>query len=262
MLPSARRQTLALVAALVRSSSRPHVASCRRPASAVAASGRRAPAEYEDGDVLVDDRESAAAATAQPSSPSALTADPYGWATAQDHRAAPLWMVFEAQREERPLEGHMSGQRRKLRDNPTEIRLPARDALSRAYATGRRKTATARVWVGPGSGAFTVNGRALADYFPRIGDRQIALQPLVVSHMCGAVDVKLTVRGSGLSGQAGACRHGLANAIARYEPYMKPLLSRCECVLGGPCVLFASWGHVLSVLWGVGGYPVEASVGH
>lgn len=104
-----------------------------------------------------------------------------------------------------------------------------RDAQGRAYATGRRKTAAARVWVKLGDGAFTINGRTLAAYFPRGSDRAYCLEPLVAAHACGAFDVWLTVSGGGLTGQAGAIRHGLAKALARFDPYLKPGLKKSEC---------------------------------
>jgi ribosomal protein S9 len=79
-----------------------------------------------------------------------------------------------------------------------------------------------------GDGAFTINGRTLAAYFPRASDRRHALEPLIATQACGAFDVWLTVAGGGLSGQAGAVRHGLSNALARYDPYLKPGLKRRE----------------------------------
>jgi small subunit ribosomal protein S9 len=103
-----------------------------------------------------------------------------------------------------------------------------RDALGRAYATGRRKEASARVWVGAGDGRVTVNGLDLVDYFHRQNDRTHLMEPLVVTQTCGAVDIMLTVRGGGMHGQAGAVRHGLANALALWDPYLKPALRRCE----------------------------------
>ena len=107
-----------------------------------------------------------------------------------------------------------------------------RDALNRAYATGRRKTAVARVWVRPGEGSFSVNGRTLADYFHRSADRVTAMEPLISSQTAGAFDVMLTVEGGGLTGQAGAIKHGLAGALSRYDPYLKPGLQRGACIGG------------------------------
>ena len=101
-----------------------------------------------------------------------------------------------------------------------------RDALNRAYATGRRKTAVARVWVTTGEGSFTVNGRTFADYFHRTHDRITAMEPLIATQSAGSFDVWLTVEGGGLSGQAGAIRHGLAGALTRFDPYLKPALLR------------------------------------
>lgn len=170
----------------------------------------------------------AAAASAQDSGVTSLRANPYGWEE-QIPRSAPLWMLYEAAREEQRLPEDRSGAASRLRDNPTEIRIPERDSKGRAYATGRRKEAVARVWVRAGDGAITVNGQTLADHFKMLSSRQHLLEPLVVTQTCGAVDVMITVKSGGYRGQAGAIRHGLANALARYDPYLKPALRRCEC---------------------------------
>jgi small subunit ribosomal protein S9 len=189
----------------------------------------------------------AAAASADGGGITSLRANPYGWEE-QTPRSAPLWMLYEAAREERRLPEDRSAGASRLRDNPTEVRVPERDAKGRAYATGRRKEATARVWVAAGGdGAITVNGQALADYFPRMSDRQHALEPLVVTQTCGAVDVMVTVASGGMAGQAGAVRHGLANALARYDPYLKPALRRCAfCVHWGCCREAILWGGLFA----------------
>lgn len=83
------------------------------------------------------------------------------------------------------------------------------------YATGRRKEATARVWLKPGTGSFIVNGRALNEYFGRETSIMIINQPLQVLEQMGKVDMTVNVRGGGLSGQAGAIRHGLSRALTR-----------------------------------------------
>ena len=83
------------------------------------------------------------------------------------------------------------------------------------YATGRRKEATARVWLKPGTGSFVVNGRALTEYFGRETSIMIINQPLQVLEQMGKVDMTVNVRGGGLSGQAGAIRHGLSRALTR-----------------------------------------------
>ncbi len=101
-----------------------------------------------------------------------------------------------------------------------------RDAKGRSYATGRRKNAVARVWVKPGSGKVTVNGKEEAKYFARPVLRMILRQPLVVTNRETQFDVVVTVCGGGLSGQAGAVRHGISRALVNYEPELKPILKK------------------------------------
>lgn len=179
------------------------------------------------------DRLSAADTTSRPSTKgNSLSANPYGWdIDTREVKEAPLWMLYEATREEEKLVDRGAGRKLPRVDNETEIRIPMRDEKGRAYATGRRKTAVARVWVKLGDGKFMVNSKPLCDYFPRIHDRKLALEPLVITESCGAFDVYLTTRSGGLSGQAGAIRHGLANALARFDPYLKPVLRRCKFTL-------------------------------
>ena len=98
------------------------------------------------------------------------------------------------------------------------------DKLGRAYATGKRKNAVARVWIKPGKGTTTVNGRTLEVYFARPVLRMILQQPLVVASRLGQYDLSITVAGGGLSGQAGAVRHGLAKALTYFEPELRPAL--------------------------------------
>ena len=100
------------------------------------------------------------------------------------------------------------------------------DKLGRAYATGKRKNAVARVWIKPGSGTTTVNGRTLDIYFARPVLRMILQQPLVIANRLGQYDISVTVAGGGLSGQAGAARHGLAKALTHFEPELRPALKR------------------------------------
>ena len=96
--------------------------------------------------------------------------------------------------------------------------------LDRFYATGRRKTSVGRVWIRPGAGRIVVNRRAFDDYFPRETLRMIIAQPLEVTSTVGQFDVFVTVGGGGPSGQAGAVRHGLARALARFdEKFRLPL---------------------------------------
>jgi small subunit ribosomal protein S9 len=103
-------------------------------------------------------------------------------------------------------------------------REPKRDAQGRAYATGKRKNAVARVWIKPGKGQITVNGRDQTVYFARPVLRMMIAQPLEVAGRLGEFDVDVTVTGSGLSGQAGAVRHGIAKALTEYEPGLRTAL--------------------------------------
>ena len=95
------------------------------------------------------------------------------------------------------------------------------DAQGRSYATGRRKDAVARVWIKPGSGKITVNGRDQAVYFARPTLRLVINQPFGVADRMGAYDVVCTVKGGGLSGQAGAVKHGIATALSKFEPALR-----------------------------------------
>jgi small subunit ribosomal protein S9 len=100
------------------------------------------------------------------------------------------------------------------------------DAQGRAYATGKRKDAVARVWIRPGSGKVTVNKRPLEVYFARPVLRMILEQPIQVANRQGQYDVIVTVAGGGLSGQAGAVRHGLSKALTYFEPELRGVLKR------------------------------------
>ncbi|GAA0579733.1 30S ribosomal protein S9 [Rhizomicrobium electricum] len=99
-----------------------------------------------------------------------------------------------------------------------------RDAKGRAYATGRRKNAVARVWVKPGKGTITINSKDEKVYFARPVLRMIVRQPLIAANRDGQFDVIVTVTGGGLSGQAGAVRHGLSRALVAYEPALRGVL--------------------------------------
>ncbi|MBE7218773.1 MAG: 30S ribosomal protein S9 [Caulobacteraceae bacterium] len=101
---------------------------------------------------------------------------------------------------------------------------PKIDAQGRAYATGKRKNAIARVWIKPGRGAITINGRDQEVYFARPVLRMMIAQPLAVTDRLTQFDVTVTVEGSGLSGQAGAIRHGLSKALTYYEPGLRAAL--------------------------------------
>ena len=103
-------------------------------------------------------------------------------------------------------------------------REPKRDALGRSYATGKRKDAVARVWVKPGSGKVVVNGKEIAVYFARPVLQMILKQPFQVANVEGQFDVYATVAGGGLSGQAGAVKHGISKALQLYEPSLRGAL--------------------------------------
>ena len=100
------------------------------------------------------------------------------------------------------------------------------DKQGRAYATGKRKNAVARVWIKPGNGKIEVNGRDSPVYFARPVLRMLLNQPFVVTDRLGQFDVWCTVSGGGLSGQAGAVRHGLSKALMNYEPDLRGALKR------------------------------------
>jgi small subunit ribosomal protein S9 len=108
----------------------------------------------------------------------------------------------------------------------TPLREQKLDKHGRAYATGKRKNAIARVWIKPGTGRISVNGRDVATYFARPVLRMIIQQPLVVAKRAGQYDLVVSVAGGGLSGQAGAVRHGLSKALTHYEPELRAPLKR------------------------------------
>ena len=103
-------------------------------------------------------------------------------------------------------------------------RVAVRDKLGRAYATGKRKDAVARVWIKPGSGKVVVNGKDIAAYFARPVLQMILRQPFQVAGVDGQFDVVATVKGGGLSGQAGAVKHGISKALQFYDPSMRGAL--------------------------------------
>jgi small subunit ribosomal protein S9 len=112
-----------------------------------------------------------------------------------------------------------------LSNEPVREPMPLReqiiDAQGRAYATGRRKDAVARVWIKPGSGKITVNGRDQEVYFARPTLRLVISQAFEVADRVGGYDVTCTVKGGGLSGQAGAVRHGISQALTKFEPILR-----------------------------------------
>ena len=103
-------------------------------------------------------------------------------------------------------------------------REPVRDAQGRSYATGKRKDAVARVWVKPGSGKVVVNGKEMAVYFARPVLQLIVRQPAQIAGVEGQFDVYATVTGGGLSGQAGAVKHGISKALQLYDPSLRGAL--------------------------------------
>ena len=108
------------------------------------------------------------------------------------------------------------------------------DKYGRAYATGRRKDAVARVWLKPGSGKIVVNGREQETYFARATLRLVINQPFDVSDRRGQYDVVATVVGGGLSGQAGAVKHGIAQALTRYEPALRTTVKQAGFLTRDP----------------------------
>ena len=104
---------------------------------------------------------------------------------------------------------------------PTIVREPKRDDFGRSYATGKRKDAIARVWIKPGSGKVVVNGKEMNSYFARPVLQMILRQPFQVAGVEDQFDVNATVKGGGLSGQAGAVKHGISKALQLYEPSLR-----------------------------------------
>ncbi len=105
-------------------------------------------------------------------------------------------------------------------------RVKTVDAQGRAYATGRRKDAVARVWLKPGSGKVTINGRDQVVYFSRNTHRLVMNQPFLIANSFGKFDIVATVKGGGLSGQAGAVRHGISRALQNFDPELRPTLKK------------------------------------
>ena len=117
------------------------------------------------------------------------------------------------------------------------LREPKRDEFGRSYATGRRKDAVARVWVKPGKGAVEINGKPIGRYFARPVLRMLIAQPFLVADRYQQFDVFCTVVGGGLSGQAGAVRHGLSRALTNYEPGLRPILKKAGFLTRDPRVV-------------------------
>jgi len=116
-------------------------------------------------------------------------------------------------------------------------REPKRDAQGRAYATGRRKDAVARVWVKPGKGTIEINGKPQSKYFARPVLRMLITQPFLVADRYQQFDVSCTVTGGGLSGQAGAVRHGISRALCNFEPELRAILKKAGFLTRDPRVV-------------------------
>ncbi len=121
--------------------------------------------------------------------------------------------------------------------SPAPLREQQIDAQGRAYATGKRKNAIARVWLRPGSGKITVNGRDQTVYFARPTLRLVINQPFDVAERREQYDVVCTVAGGGLSGQAGAVKHGIAQALTRYEPTLRTAVKHAGFLTRDPRVV-------------------------
>jgi small subunit ribosomal protein S9 len=120
---------------------------------------------------------------------------------------------------------------------PAPLREQEIDAQGRAYATGKRKDAVARVWVKPGSGKITVNGRDQETYFARPTLRLVINQPFQIADRDGQYDVVATVKGGGLSGQAGAVKHGIAQALSKFEPALRSAVKAAGFLTRDPRVV-------------------------
>ena len=108
--------------------------------------------------------------------------------------------------------------------NPETIVKPVLDAQGRSYATGKRKNAVARVWIKSGSGNLSINGKTVKDYFSRPVLNMLVHQPLELTNKKMNVDTVITVSGGGLSGQAGAIRHGISKALSLLDPNLRSIL--------------------------------------
>jgi len=124
-------------------------------------------------------------------------------------------ITSEAQNKVAPVQGA---------DDATPVVEPKIDAQGRSYATGKRKDAVARVWIKPGSGKITINGRDQETYFARPVLRMMLQQPFIAADRKDNYDVIATAKGGGLSGQAGAVRHGISKALILFEPALRPPL--------------------------------------
>ena len=113
---------------------------------------------------------------------------------------------------------------KEIDDDTSKSKEPVRDNLGRSYATGKRKNSISRVWIKPGTGIIVINGKTFDHYFARPVLQMIIGQPFTVAGVAGQFDVNATVRGGGLSGQAGAVKHGISKALVLYEPTLRQAL--------------------------------------
>ncbi|MHB2265560.1 30S ribosomal protein S9 [Aliihoeflea sp. PC F10.4] len=118
------------------------------------------------------------------------------------------------------------GQATGATEQAAPVHVQKLDKQGRAYATGKRKDAIARVWVKPGSGKIIVNDKEFGAYFARPVLQMVLQQPIVAADRAGQYDIIATVAGGGLSGQAGAVRHGISKALTYYEPGLRPVLKK------------------------------------
>lgn len=149
-------------------------------------------------------------------------------ATTMSLSSTPSWEKEEAElaNRVRQIQREDDERRKKWLENAQpSIRQPIIDNRGRSYGRGGRKTASARVWIQPGFGNFVINRKDFVEYFQRMSDREHILKPLAATETLGRFDVKAVVEGGGLTGQAGAIRHGLARALNHYNPvaYRPPL---------------------------------------
>ena len=114
----------------------------------------------------------------------------------------------------------------KSADTEAATRKPSRDKQGRSYATGKRKDAVARVWIKPGKGNITINEKSVDQYFARPVLKMIINQPFEITNRVNEFDVVCTVKGGGLSGQAGAIKHGISKALNEYEPELRAVLKK------------------------------------
>lgn len=133
---------------------------------------------------------------------------------------------LEAEAEERARREAEATEERPEEPAPRRRQAPEIPAGARIQATGKRKSSVARVIVSAGKGGFEVNRRSLDEFFPREHHRSLATQPLVTSGFEGSVDIKIRVHGGGVSGQAGAVRHGIARALTELDPELRGELKR------------------------------------